>query len=152
MITLGVLVVVLVLAAASNIKPKPKANASKTAILPIAVKEFPITADQGKQAQRGAIYVMANAEEIKKQKDKEALEWKRDPFFRSGKNELTSNVNLQLKGVSLGKGRGFTFINDQILTVGDSISGYKIAEIERNKVLLQKGLEHFYLVLPEEGE
>jgi hypothetical protein len=65
--------------------------------------------------------------------------------------DIYTGSNLMLKGVSIGKGRkSYAFINDEIVSVGDIIYGYKVTEVEKNKVLLQRGPESFYLVLPEE--
>ena len=79
-----------------------------------------------------------------------AGEWKRDPFYNKMRTEVYQSSNLQLKGISMGNNKPYVTINDQILTLGDVIAGHKLVEIQRNKVLLQKGADRFYLQLPEE--
>ena len=91
---------------------------------------------------------------IDSQKKRVLSDWGRDPFYSPEKKEVVYKENvLSLKGISIGKDKeGFAFINDQIVTVGDIIGGYKVVEIEQDKVLLKKGGEKFYLTLPEEKE
>lgn len=147
-ITLGVLVLVLVVAVVTNLRPKRAARPAKPAAQPqIKIPEPQAAKDQPVKV---AIYVKATPDEVKKQLATSKMEWVRDPFFRSARSEVFQTANLILKGVSLGKGDGYALVNDQILTIGDTISGYMVKEVTRNKVLLQKGPEHFYLVLPEE--
>jgi len=91
---------------------------------------------------------------IDSQKKRALSDWGRDPFYSPEKKEVVYKENvLSLKGISIGKDKeGFAFINNQIVTVGDIIGGYKVVEIEQDKVLLKKGGEKFYLTLPEEKE
>lgn len=85
------------------------------------------------------------------QKERMKLDWGRDPFnsLRSTKDYQRSS--LELKGISLGKNKnGFAFINSEIVKKGDTIGEYEVTEIQRNRVLLRKGQQSFYLVMPQE--
>ena len=85
------------------------------------------------------------------QKKRAQNKWGRDPFFRVGPAEMYKNASLSLKGVSIARDKkAYAFINEQIVAVGDWIGNYEVVEIQKNRVLLQKGREEFYLVLPEE--
>lgn len=85
------------------------------------------------------------------QKKRAQQPWGRDPFSRVSQKGIYKDVGFELKGVSVAKDKqAYAFINEQIVTVGDSIADYEVAEIQRNKVLLKKEDESFYLVLPEE--
>ena len=64
--------------------------------------------------------------------------WGTDPFVRDWVmvNEL---ANLKLKAITLGGDHPYALINDQILQVGDEISGKRIVSIESDKVTLEQG-------------
>ena len=95
--------------------------------------------------------VKANKDIIDSQIKRAKLPWGRDPFSFANPKKIRTGRNLSLKGISLNeKGRGYAFINDEIVTVGDTISGYKVIEVKRDKVLLRKGEDSFYLGMPEE--
>lgn len=74
--------------------------------------------------------------------------WGADPFVRDWVmvNEL---VNLKLKAITLGGERPYALINDQILQVGDEISGKRVAKIESDNVTLEQGGRTFTLLLGE---
>jgi len=74
--------------------------------------------------------------------------WGADPFVRDWVmvNEL---VNLKLKAITLGGERPYALINDQILQVGDEISGKRVAKIESDNVTLEHGGRTFTLLLGE---
>jgi hypothetical protein len=98
--------------------------------------------------------VSADKKTLNLQKQRaETLAWGRDPFVyveaEAGRGYRTSA--LELKGVSLGENKiGYAFINNEILKVGDTIGGYEVLQIQKDKVLLRKGNQSFYLTLPEE--
>ena len=96
--------------------------------------------------------VKANKNIIDSQIKRAQLPWGRDPFFLvNSKKVYNKGRNLSLKGISLGQdGRGYAFINDEIVTVGETVAGYKVIDIKRDKVLLRKGEDSFYLGMPEE--
>ena len=102
-------------------------------------------------AKSSNVVTVASAKDIDDQKKRANLEWGLDPFYHAVKTEIYQSSSFVLKGVSMGGAKsGYVFVNDQILTVGDMIVGYKVIEVHKNKVLLKKGNEKFYLVLPEE--
>ena len=74
--------------------------------------------------------------------------WGTDPFVRDWVmvNEL---ANLKLKAITLGGERPYALINDQILQVGDEISGKKVVKIESDNVTLEQGGRTFTLLLGE---
>lgn len=74
--------------------------------------------------------------------------WGADPFVRDWVmvNEL---ANLRLKAITLGGERPYALINDQILQIGDEISGKRIAKIESDNVTLEQGGRTFTLLLGE---
>lgn len=81
------------------------------------------------------------------------LTWGRDPFvYVEAETDKSYRTGaLELKGISLGKDKaGYAFINNEIVKVGDTVGGYDVLEIEKDKVLLRKGSQSFYLTLPEE--
>ncbi len=74
--------------------------------------------------------------------------WGADPFVRDWVmvNEL---ANFRLKAITLGGDRPYALINDQILQIGDEISGKRIATIESDNVTLEQGGRTFTLLLGE---
>jgi len=74
--------------------------------------------------------------------------WSSDPFVRDWVmvNEL---ANLKLKAITLGGDQPYALINDQILQIGDEISGKRVAQIESEKVTLEQGGRTFTLLLGE---
>lgn len=81
------------------------------------------------------------------------MAWGRDPF-RAMSDTAGRLVELQLKGISFSPPkRGFAFINDQIVTVGDAVSGYTVSRIEKEKVVLTRDAQTFILSFMEnEGQ
>ncbi|HRZ14937.1 MAG TPA: hypothetical protein P5110_05430 [Candidatus Omnitrophota bacterium] len=79
------------------------------------------------------------------------MPWSRDPFTvtydaRDGLREF------QLKGISFGTDKsGFAYINEQIVKKGDLLGDYEVVEIEKNRVLLKRGQQSFYLTFPDDG-
>jgi hypothetical protein len=74
--------------------------------------------------------------------------WGADPFVRDWVmvNEL---ANLRLKAITLGGDRPYALINDQILQIGDEISGKRVVKIESDNVTLEQGGRTFTLLLGE---
>jgi len=74
--------------------------------------------------------------------------WGADPFVRDWVmvNEL---ANLRLKAITLGGDRPYALINDQILQIGDEISGKRVTKIESDNVTLEQGGRTFTLLLGE---
>jgi len=148
LIILGVMVLVLIAAAAAQFKPKRRPAPGASAAPAQAVPETMDTLEQPVQA-RSPLYASATFPEREEQKKRAVMDWKRDPFFQSSKIDMANRSNLVLKGISYGRG-AYALINDEILTAGDMVSGYKVTEVEKRKVRLQKGAEIFFLPLPEE--
>jgi type II secretory pathway component PulC len=103
------------------------------------------------QPQGGEMPVL-NDTKAKLQKEHAAKAWGRDPFVRTKALEAGYRTSsLELKGISIGTDkRGFALINQDIVRVGDKIEGCEVLSIEKNRVLLQKNGQSFYLKLPEE--
>ena len=142
----AILVVIFVVLLINNLKPKrrrktipPKPAAVKVEPeVPLPVKKVPTFERK------------ISSKVLSLQKKRAELDWGRDPFYPVSDREIHRAVNLVLKGISIGKDKkGYAFINDSIVTVGDVIEGFKVIEITKKKVLLEKGNEKFYLVLPE---
>ncbi|MFC1592397.1 hypothetical protein ACFL4C_00065 [Candidatus Omnitrophota bacterium] len=90
---------------------------------------------------------------ISQKKRAESLDWARDPFVyvETDQDKSYRSGILTLKGISLGKDKiGFAFINNEIVKIDDIIGGYQVLQIDKDKVLLKKGGQSFYLALPEE--
>ncbi len=136
-----ILGVILLIAISMNLKRLK--STKKTTETPLSI-EKPATEVSSKS-------IKANADVIALQKQRANLVWGRDPFFFTQAKKVYTGQKLFLKGISLGKdGKGYVFVNDQILTVGDVVGGYKVMEIKKDRVLLKKGSDTFYLGLPEE--
>jgi hypothetical protein len=75
--------------------------------------------------------------------------WGRDPFWAL--SDSTGKLNeLELKGISFSKKKkGYAFINDQIVGVGDTMGGYEISRIEKDRVMLTRGAQTFFLTFSE---
>jgi type II secretory pathway component PulC len=75
--------------------------------------------------------------------------WGRDPFWVLSDSTGTLS-ELELKGISFsGSKKGFAFINDQIVSIGDMIGGYEISRIEKDRVMLTRGTQTFFLTFSE---
>lgn len=93
----------------------------------------------------------ANSEELSLQKEREKLDWGRDPFAAAKISKEFRGSSLQLKGISFGKDKsGLAFINNEIVKKGDIMGDYEVLEVEKHKVLLRKAEQTFYLTLPQE--
>jgi hypothetical protein len=93
----------------------------------------------------------ADENDLALQKERMKLEWGRDPFSSSRTARDYQRSSLELRGISLGKNKkGFAFINSEIVKKGDTIGEYEVTEIQKNRVMLRKGQQGFYLVMPLE--
>ncbi len=138
----GVLIVALAVFLLTNLRKKPSSKGKHAALN----KEIKITAKSIPTKS-----VKANNNIIALQHKRAQLSWGRDPFSFANIKRKHKGRTLLLKGISLGKdGRGYAFINDEIVTTGSVVSGYKVMEVQRDKVLLRKGGDSFYLGMPEE--
>lgn len=143
LITTGVAIVFLVLLVAGNLKKKPAKK---------IVKETAVVSESLSPAAPPKVAAAATEEKkLALQKERANLAWGRDPFTVSRLDKDYQKADLELKGISFGKDKkGFAFINNEIVTVGDNVGDYQIAEIQKDKVLLRKENQSFYLTLPQE--
>lgn len=78
--------------------------------------------------------------------------WKRDPFnplvqkkSSKTKKEVQPDIQLKLKAITHDANNSFVMINDAILTEGESIAGYRVDQIYKDKVKLTKNGKSIYL-------
>jgi hypothetical protein len=78
------------------------------------------------------------------------MPWGRDPFMAI--SDSVGKLNeFQLKGISFSKNKkGYAFINDQIAGVGETIGEYEVALVEKDRVMLKRGTQTFYLTFTEQ--
>lgn len=78
----------------------------------------------------------------------EPIVWGSDPFVRDWM--LMSEVaNLNLRAITVSSDGASALINDQIVQVGDLISGKRVVSIEQDRVTLEQGGRTFTLILGE---
>jgi hypothetical protein len=93
----------------------------------------------------------ADSNTLETQKRRAEAPWGRDPFSSDTYKSGQANSELKLQGISCRRDKvGFAFINNEIVKKGDIIGGYEVGEILKDKVLLRKGSQSFYLTFPEE--
>jgi hypothetical protein len=74
--------------------------------------------------------------------------WGGDPFVRDW--VMTSELaEMNLSAITIGGDKAYALINNQILEVGDQISGKRIIEIQAEQVILEQGGRTFTLLLGE---
>lgn len=95
-------------------------------------------------------FAPADNKSLVAQKKRAELPWGRDPFVSEiDKGEQISELKLQ--GLSFRQDNvGFAFINNEIVKKGDKLGEYEIMEVFKDRVLLKKGSQSFYLTFPEE--
>jgi len=94
--------------------------------------------------------IKADATIVELQKELSKKPWSRDPFYLAKTKKVYQGQAFVLKGISIDKEREpFAFINNEIVSTGDEIEGYYVAEIKKSKILLRKGSDSFYLRMPE---
>lgn len=73
------------------------------------------------------------------------LPWGRDPFTLSSEKIFQAG-QFELRGISFGKGQvGYAFINNEIVKEGDKIGNYEVVEIHKDRVLIKKDSQSFYI-------
>jgi hypothetical protein len=93
----------------------------------------------------------ADSKTLETQKKRAEAPWGRDPFSSDTYKSGQASSELKLQGVSYRKDNiGFAFINNEIVKKGDTIGGYEVEEVLKDRVLLRKGSQSFYLTFPEE--
>jgi len=146
-----VLVGILALVVVQNVFKKKPASEKKPAVL-ATTTSAPAVQGSGSASPAAAALPATNEEKMKLQKARADTTWGRDPFQRAKTAEFGYRTSsLELKGISIGaNGEGFALINQEIVKEGDKIEGCEVMAVEKNRVLLQKGGQSFYLKLPEE--
>jgi len=97
-----------------------------------------------------AVPVQKDAKSLEMQKVRAELAWGRDPFF-SDPYKAGQASDLQLLGISYRvDGGGFANINNEIVRARDLVKGFEVVEVLKDKVLLKKGDQSFYLTFPEQ--
>ena len=140
----GILIVVFIIVLANSLKPRRPKKVVKPRV-EIKIKKPPSLPVKTEK------YNIATPSQLTAQKERAKLDWGIDPFYHPIKKDVASSLRLVLKGVSIGKGRkNYAFINNEIVAEGEKISGYEVVRVEKNRVLLRRGEEEFYLILPEE--
>ncbi|MCS7258624.1 MAG: hypothetical protein NZ601_04580 [candidate division WOR-3 bacterium] len=74
------------------------------------------------------------------------LQWGKDPFVRDWVIQ-EAVTDLKLKAITISPNKSYALINDQILEVGEEISGKKLVKIEKDHVILKQGEREIYLYL-----
>ncbi len=145
MIMVGILLVVMILVFVNNLKPRKKKPAAPA---PSASPAAAVTPAAGQPAVQ--VKTDGGKSDAGQKERAEMLGWGRDPFLPY-EDQPTSSSGFTLKGISIGKGKqGYAFINDEIVKPGDVFMGHEVAAIEKDKVLLQKDGQSFYIVFPAE--
>jgi hypothetical protein len=119
--------------------------------VPVAASQDPLTLVDAGVKVSAPIPAAADRNTLETQKKRAEAPWGRDPFSSDTYKSGQANSELKLKGISCRKDKiGFAFINDEIVKKGDIIGGYEVGEVLKDKVLLKKGTQSFYLTFPEE--
>ncbi len=141
-------IIILIFLIAGSLKKKPaKGQTSKTKPVQETVPKTGVAAPDRASPTTPAV----NDEELSLQKERAKLDWGKDPFTAVQIGKEFRGVNLELKGISFGKDkRGFAFINNEIVKEGDIIGDCEVIKIEKDKALLRKSGQTFYLTLPQE--
>lgn len=143
LIIVGILIIIFIIMLLNSFKKKP---AARGADKPVSVTAVPPKPAGGPVAD--SLPIRPDEKKINTQLERAKLPWGRNPFAASSEKEYWVG-ELQLKGISFdAKTGGFAYINEEIVKRGDAIAGYEVIEIERDKVLLKKGNQSFYLVFP----
>ena len=143
LIIVGVLAVFLIFALLNSFKKKPSKK--------IAPENKPAAkATTGIKAASPAANIPVDNKILGSQKQRLGLEWGRDPFNMATDKEFQL-ADLKLKGISFGENKqGYAFVNNEIVRKGDRVGDYEVVEVEKDKVLLRKAGQSFYLAFPQE--
>jgi hypothetical protein len=119
--------------------------------VPVAAPQTHLTLVDSEVKVPAAIPAAADSNALETQKKHAEAPWGRDPFSSDIYKSGQANSELKLQGISYRKDNvGFAFINNEIVKKGDVIGGYEVGEVLKDKVLLKKGSQSFYLTFPEE--
>ena len=140
----GIILLIFVVIGNMNAAKKKKAALAPVPAQPVAAAK--------EEKKKELAFVPADSEKLQIQKKRAEIEWGKDPFV----SEIEKGehiAELKLKGISFGKDKsGFVFINDQILKKGDKIGEYEVMDIFKDKVLIKKGNQTFYLAFTEQDQ
>ncbi len=146
LIILAIIIVVVLVLTLTQSKPKSKIPERRA-----VAKEKTPTEKIPKVA--GAEKPAPTEKEVKKQEKSIAQTmpereegWGEDPFVRDF-SFITEIRDLQLTAITISESRSYALINNQIVGVGDEISGKKVIEIEKDKVVVEKGGRRFTIFL-----
>ncbi len=144
---IGVVALIAILAGSFGKKPEKNAvSISSSEALTAGPKKSSASA-----LQQAAAAITADSSTISLQKERENVPWGRDPFSASKISREYQRADLELKGISFGADKsGFAFINNEIVKSGDKVGDYEVVAIEKDKILLKRGAQSFYLALPKE--
>lgn len=146
LIIVGALILALVFTVLNSLKKKPAGNTGAEVQLPPAAVPMPAA------AAAPSAPLSPDEKKVSAQLERAKLAWGRDPFAAPSEKEYQIG-ELQLKGISFDKDKGgFAYINNDIVKKGDVIGNYEVVDIEKNRVLLKKGNQSFYLVFPGQEE
>lgn len=144
-VILGVLIIALVFVTLNNLKKKP--DQKKPALSSpniVSINKSPASETSSNRA------APTDDKTMSVQKQRANLTWGRDPFNTASDKDYEM-TDLKLKGISFAKNKeGYAFINDDIVKKGNKIGDYEVIEVEKDKVLLKKGAQSFYLTFPKE--
>ncbi len=144
----ALLVPVLIFFLIKNLAPKKKPEKK---LKPAAVEQPALPAVEGSAQGQVPGSSIADASDLGFQQVRAKMEWGRDPFSRVAGKEMFTSATLELNGISFARNKkSYVMINGEILTVGDMIFDYTVAEINKDRVLITRGDESFYLALPQE--
>ncbi len=82
--------------------------------------------------------------QLERQKERVKMKWGRDPFFEQGITEEEKvsgepvGEELTLKGILWSERKPVALINMQAVNEGESVSGYVVVDIQKDKVILRK--------------
>ncbi len=83
--------------------------------------------------------------------------WGKNPFYSeyrissSEASALPEQIELRLLGVVYRASRAHALINNKIVTVGDSLEGFRITDIYRDSVIVNNGVNRITLVVTKES-
>ena len=136
-------VIILLIVVAGNLKGKPGKKTGSGKKVSGAAQEITPSAVAPKPAQ-------INEKDLQAQTERARAPWNRDPFVVE-LDRAASMSELKLQGISYGKdGAGFAFINNEIVKKGGKIGDYEVSEVLKDRVLVKKGSQSFYLTFMEE--
>lgn len=145
---IGIVALAAILAGSFGKKPRKGGTLKPSPGSPAAPNSKSLPASSLQQA---AEAIAADSGTIGLQKERENISWGRDPFSASKISREYQRADLELKGISFGADKsGFAFINNEIVKSGDKVGDYEVVTVEKDKILLKRGAQSFYLALPKE--